>query len=187
MKTDTIEKIALQLIDKSDTKAKEIINSEYPFEYSKRSKRGVTDKIRFKQCIKDGFIDRYSGERLVNPGILKVISYYCPNEFPYQQHWKMDACHIAYWELIPSIDHIKPIALGGADGEENYATTSMMHNLIKNNWTLEQLQWSLHPPGNIKEWDGLTQLFISLVESDKQLLNDSYIKKWYLLSKKEDL
>lgn len=86
MKTDTIEKIALQLIDKNDTKAKEIINSEYPFEYSKRSKRGVTDKIRFKQCIKDGFIDRYSGERLVNPGILKVISYYCPNEFPYQQH-----------------------------------------------------------------------------------------------------
>ena len=72
-------------------------------------------------------------------------------------------------------------------GEENYATTSMMHNLIKNNWTLEQLQWSLYPPGNIKEWDGLTQLFISLVESDKQLLNDSYIKKWYLLSKKEDL
>ena len=119
MKTDTIEKIALQLIDKNDTKAKEIINSEYPFEYSKRSKRGVTDKIKFKQCIKDGFIDRYSGERLVNPGILKVISYYCPNEFPYQQHWKMDACHIAYWELNPSIDHIRPIALGGADGEEN--------------------------------------------------------------------
>lgn len=187
MKTDTIEKIALQLMDKNDTKAKEIINSEYPFEVFKRSKRGVTDKIRFKQCIKDGFIDRYSGERLVNPGILKVISYYCPNEFPYQQHGKMDACHIAYWELMPSIDHIEPIALGGADGEENYATTSMMHNLIKNNWTLEQLQWSLHPPGNIKEWDGLTKLFISLVESDKQLLNDSYIKKWYLLSKKEDI
>ena len=135
MKTDTIEKIALQLIDKNDTKAKEIINSEYPFEVSKRPKRGVTDKIKFKQCIKDGCIDRYSGERLVNPGILKVISYY----------------------------------------------------IIKNNWTLEQLQWALHPPGNIKEWDGLTQLFISLVESDKQLLNDSYIKKWYLLSKKEDL
>lgn len=45
MKTDTIEKIALQLMDKNDTKAKEIINSEYPFEYSKRSKRGITDKI----------------------------------------------------------------------------------------------------------------------------------------------
>ena len=60
MKTDTIEKIALQLLDKNDTKAKEIINSEYPFEIFKRSKRGVTDKIKFKQCIKDGFIDRYS-------------------------------------------------------------------------------------------------------------------------------
>ena len=99
----------------------------------------------------------------------------------------MDKCHNAYWELIPTLDHIYPIALGGADSEENYATTSMLHNSIKNNWTLEQLQWSLYPPGDIKDWDGLTHLFISLVEADKQLLNDSYIKKWYILSTKEEL
>lgn len=86
MKTDTLEKVALQLLNQNSIKAVEILNNEYPFEYFKRSKRGVTDKIKFKQCIKDGFIDRYSGERLVNPGILKVISYYCPNEFLYQQH-----------------------------------------------------------------------------------------------------
>lgn len=94
---------------------------------------------------KKWIIDRNSGERLVNPGILKIVFFYFPNEFPYQQHWKMDACHIAYWELTPSIDRIKPIALVGDDSEENYATKSMMHNLIKNNWTLQQLQWSLHP------------------------------------------
>ncbi len=185
MKTDTIEKIATEILNNNSKNAVDIIKEEYPFEVFKRSKRGITDKIKFKQCVKDGFIDRYSGERLVNPGILKVISYYFPDEFPYQQHWKMDACHIAYWELMPSIDHIKPIALGGADSEENYATTSMMHNLIKNNWTLEQLQWKLHPPGDIKEWDGLTHLFISLVKADKQLLNDTYIKKWYNFSEKD--
>lgn len=50
LKTDTIEKIALQLMDKNDTKAKEIINSEYPFEVFKRSKRGVTDKIRLSSA-----------------------------------------------------------------------------------------------------------------------------------------
>ena len=30
-------------------------------------------------------------------------------------------------------------------------------------------------------------IVISLVEADKQLLNDSYIKKWYILSIKEEL
>ena len=90
--------------------------------------------------------------------------------------------HNAYWEFIPTVDHIYPVALGGADSEENWATTSMLHNSIKNNWTLEQLNWELYDAGNYEEWDGLTALFIELVNSDKSLLEDSYIKKWYKLS-----
>ncbi|MBQ3049618.1 MAG: HNH endonuclease [Oscillospiraceae bacterium] len=106
-----------------------------------------------------------------------------PEKFPYHPHWKMDECHNAYWELIPTVDHIYPIALGGEDSEENYATTSMLHNSIKNNWTLEQLQWTLYPAGNYDEWDGLTNLFILLVEQNKELLKDAYIKRWYAISK----
>ena len=80
------------------------------------------------------------------------------------------------------MDHIYPVALGGADSEENWATTSMLHNSIKNNWTLEQLNWKLYDAGNYEEWDGLTGLFIELVNADTTLLEDSYIKKWYKLS-----
>lgn len=185
MKTDTIERVAIQLLNNNSNNAINILNEEYPFRTFKTSKRVYTDKMKFEQFVKDGFIDRYSGERLVNPGILKVISLYLPKEFPYHPHWKMDNCHIAYWELIPTIDHIFPVALGGIDGGKNYATTSMMHNLIKNNWTLEQLQWKLHAPGNISEWNGLTDLFITLVNSNKQLLNDAYIKRWHYLSVNE--
>lgn len=50
------------------------------------------------------------------------------------------------------------------------------------NWTLEQLNWKLYDAGNYEEWDGLTALFIELVNADKTLLEDSYIKKWYRLS-----
>lgn len=53
---------------------------------------------------------------------------------------------------------------GGADSEENWATTSMLHNSIKNNWTLEQLNWKLYAAGNYEEWDGLTGVFVELVE-----------------------
>ena len=183
MKGDILKQAAIHLLEQNKNEAKRIIQSEYPFVYLPREKRAYTDKQKTKQFIKDGFIDRYSGQRLVNPGLLKVISYYLPNVFPYHPHWKMDECHNAYWELIPTVDHIHPIALGGTDSEENYATTSMLHNSIKNNWTLEQLQWTLYPAGDYTEWDGLTSLFVKLVEQDKELLKDAYIKRWYVLSK----
>ena len=182
MKGEVLKRVAINLLDKNKSEAIKIIQEDYPFVHLEREKRTYSDKQKIKQFIKDGFIDRYSGQRLVNPGLLKVISCYLPEAFPYHPHWKMDECHNAYWELIPTVDHIHPIALGGADSEENYATTSMLHNSIKNNWTLEQLQWSLYPAGDYTEWDGLTGLFIKLVEQDKELLKDAYIKRWYALS-----
>ena len=72
----------------------------------------------------------------------------------------MEECHSAYWELVPTIDHIIPIAIGGEDNPSNYATTSMLHNSVKSNWTLEQLNWKLYPTGDINEYDGLTGLFV---------------------------
>lgn len=134
------------------------------------------------QFVRDGFIDRYSGQKLVNPGILKVLSYYMPETFPYHAHWKMEECHNAYWEFVPTVDHIYPVALGGADSMDNWATTSMLHNSIKSNWTLEQLNWKLYDAGDFDKYDGLTGLFIKLVEADMKLLSDSYIKRWYRLS-----
>ena len=182
LKGEVLKRVAIKLLSQNKSEAIKIIQNDYPFVYLPREKRMYTDKQKIKQFIKDGFIDRYSGQRLVNPGLLKVISYYLPEVFPYHSHWKMDECHNAYWELIPTVDHIHPIALGGTDSEENYATTSMLHNSIKNNWTLEQLQWTLYPAGDYIKWDGLTNLFIKLVEQDKELLKDTYIKRWYALS-----
>lgn len=182
MKGEVLKRVAINLLSQNKSEAIKIIQNDYPFVHLEREKRTYNDKQKIKQFIKDGFIDRYSGQRLVNPGLLKVISYYMPDVFPYHPHWKMDECHNAYWELIPTVDHIHPIALGGTDSEENYATTSMLHNSIKNNWTLEQLQWTLYPAGDYIKWDGLTNLFIKLVEQDKELLKDTYIKRWYALS-----
>lgn len=88
------------------------------------------------------------------------------------------------WEFIPTVDHIYPVALGGVDSKENWATTSMLHNSIKSNWTLNQLNWKLYDAGKYSDYDGLTELFIKLVEADNELMKDAYIKKWYKLSKK---
>ena len=170
------------LLENNKTAAKSIISQEYPHTYYEIEKRTYTIAQKMNQFIIDGFIDRYTGDKLLNPGMLKIISHYFPNEFPYHSHWKMTETHIAYWELIPTIDHIYPIAKGGVDDEKNWVTTSMKNNSIKSNYTIDEIHWSLYPRGDISDWDGLTTTFLQLVRSDKELLNDAYIKSWYKVS-----
>lgn len=183
-KIDILAKAAKDILGGRIDSAKEVIQVKYPFKKLSAVGRNYTDRQKMGQFKKDGFIDRYSGQKLLNPGLLKVLSFYMPDIFPYHVHWKMEACHNAYWEFVPTIDHIHPVALGGADSEEDWATTSMLHNSIKSNWTLEQLNWQLHEAGKFEDWDGLTALFVKLVEADSLLLEDAYIKKWYKLSNK---
>lgn len=178
-----IEEVVKELLFGNKSDAIKIINLKYCFNNIKAEKRSYSDKDKCKLFYRDGFIDRYTGDRLVNPGILKVLSIYFPEEFPYQAHWKMEATHFAYWELVPTVDHIYPISLGGEDDISNMVTTSMLHNSIKSNWTLDQMNWRLHPEGHGEDWDGLSTLFIDLVDKDQNLLNDNYIKKWYRLVK----
>ena len=182
-KSSIISSIVSLLLDDNEASAKAIINQEYPHTQIEIDKRTYTMTQKMNQFLRDGFIDRYSGQKLLNPGILKIISYYFPDDFPYHPHWKMTETHIAYWELTPTIDHIHPIAKGGEDDESNWVTTSMKNNSIKSNYTLDELQWKLYPRGEIVEWDGLTSVFLKLVEKDKELLEDHYIRSWYNVSK----
>ena len=184
-RSEIIQKVMKALLNQNERKANEIILKEYPHEVQEIEKRSYTLTERMQQFLKDGFIDRYSGKRLVNPGILKVISTYFPEEFPFQPHWKMTDTHIAYWELSPTIDHVYPIAKGGHDNQENWVTTSMKNNSIKSNYTIEEIGWSLYPTGSIEEWDGMTQALIDLVNMKEELLKDQYIKSWYNVSVKE--
>ena len=183
-KSEIIYEVAQALLDGDSTAAEAIIHHKYPHSHFEVEKRTYTLTQKMNQFIRDGFIDRYTGERLLNPGILKILSTYFPEEFPYHPHWKMDQTHIAYWELIPTLDHIYPIAKGGQDDEKNWVTTSMKNNSIKSNYTIDEIHWTLHPKGNIADWDGLTSIFIKLVDQDKTLLKDNYIKSWYNVSKK---
>ncbi|MBE6001597.1 MAG: HNH endonuclease [Sarcina sp.] len=184
-KATVFEKVTNHILSGDKDSAKNTIIEEYPFIPIKHAKRSYTVEEKMEQFLKDGFIDRYSGERLVNPGIFKVLSNYFPEEFPYHPHGKTTEAHIAYWEMFPTIDHKQAIAKGGEDEKSNWVTTSMLKNGAKSHWTLEQLQWEIYDPGNLSDWDGLTGKFIAIVENDAQnLLADAYIKRWYDASKK---
>lgn len=182
-KCEIIEEISRLILLDNKGEAKALLQNSYPYQSFEVSKRTYTLSQKMEQFLKDGFIDRYTGKKLVNPGILKILSFHFPDDFPYDPHWKMTQTHIAYWELVPTIDHIVPIARGGIDSPDNWVTTSMKNNSIKNNYTLDEINWVLHPKGDLKDWDGLTKLFVELVDNNEELKRDSYIRNWYKVSK----
>lgn len=183
-KINAISSAADKLLSDDINTAKKIIEKEYPFSPIKKEGRNYTISEMMEQFFHDGFIDRYSGEKLINPGMLRVMSFKMPDVFPFHEHWKTDSCHMAYWDLQPTVDHIYPVSLGGKDSPENWASTSMINNSAKANFTLEQLGWTLKEKGDIRDWDGLSVIFVRMVETDEELLKINKIKQWYNVTTK---
>lgn len=183
-KADILKDISQALLQDHEAKARSLARSKYPFQFQEKAQRQITSLQSVRLFLRDGFIDRYSGHKLVFPGLLRLLSKSMPEEFPYHRNWKMSECHIAYYELSPTIDHVMPIARGGVDSESNWATTSMLRNSAKANWTLDELGWQLVPPGKLTEWDGLMPLYIELVESRPTFLQDATLYNFYKLAQR---
>jgi hypothetical protein len=155
-----------------------ILQSKYPFEAFNNVGRRYTESQSLKIFMRDCFTDRYSGLPLVFPGTLRILSLRLPKDFPFHPNWKADACHFAYWELFPTVDHVIPVSRRGADDESNWVTTSMVKNASKANFRLEEIGWQLLPQESKKDWDGLTSWFSTEVTRNPHYLNDAYVRKW---------
>ena len=82
-KIQAIELSAEKILQGNITEAQTVMDTEYPFQKITAQGRKYTDKEKMEQFVRDGFIDRYSGQKLVNPGLLKVLSHYMPETVPY--------------------------------------------------------------------------------------------------------
>ncbi len=176
---ETISDVCGALGEGDVSRAKAIVVERYPFEPMDRAARNYTEIDKTRIFLRDGFTDRYSGEKLVFPPVLRLISMLMPDEFPFHKNWKMSECHIAYWQLLPTIDHVVPVSRGGLDEESNWVSTSQLRNNSKANWLLEELDWKLHEPGDLGEWDGLIGWFIDYVAERSDVLGDGYIASWH--------
>lgn len=170
--------------DKSGASAE--LQKRYPFEPVSSPRSNPGKKRSMQLFLRDRFLDRYSGERLVFPGAMLVISTLLPNDFPTHPNWKMDATHFAYYELWPVLDHVQPVTRGGGKADDNLVTTSAVRNSAKSNFTLEELGWPLLPvPAVGSGWDGLTSWFLDRVRADPSLLSNLSIKNWFDVASKQ--
>lgn len=178
-KSEILARVAT-FLDNGDLRGgRDLVRREYPFTPAAKSGRRYTERQSLRIFYRDGFIDRYSGTRLVNPGALRLLSVLLPEEFPAHPNWLMTQSHFAFWELFPSIDHLDPVSRGGVDSESNWVTTSMLRNSAKAHWTIRELGWSLHPVGDHASWDGLSGWFVDFLHKHPEHLTVPYLGRWY--------
>jgi hypothetical protein len=173
-----IAAVCRALADGASARAATIVQRDYPFAPAPVTARRFRPTAYTKAFIRDGFIDRYSGARLVFPPVLLVLSFALPECLPYHPNWKADRTHPAYWQLSATLDHLVPVTRGGADEESNWVTTSMARNAAKMNWTLEELGWRLHPPGSLSVWDGMLAWFLEYTAAHPEAVVDNAVGQW---------
>lgn len=177
-KSDVVAAVCNSLSDGTTDNAVAILREHYRFAPEEITKRryGAVESTRV--FLRDGFIDRYSGKRLIFPPVFRVLSAVLPADFPYHPNWKTNFTHPAYWAVAATIDHLVPVTRGGTDEESNLITTSMAHNFAKMNWTLKELGWTLRPPGDLRTWDGLVHWFVEYVTSHPETAASSSVNQW---------
>lgn len=182
-KSAAIAAVCRELLAGALEKASSLAKRDYPFAPESITKREYGPLESTRVFLRDGFVDRYTGERLIFPPVLRVLSQVLPDEFPYHPNWKADVTHPAYWEVVATIDHLVPVTRGGADDDSNWVTTSMARNSAKMNWMLEDLGWSLHPPGRASDWDGLIGWFLAYGKAHPEILGRGVVCAWHRAAK----
>lgn len=150
-------------------------------------RRTPGERVRAVVFARDGYVDRYTGRRLVSPAVLRYLGdgpeAVLHDVLPYHVNGGRGApavsgaratCHQAGFELYASLEHIVPCSRGGDDGDDeelaNFLTTTPDLNYEKSDET-----WlPLHPPGDLREWDGLASWFLAASENDDR----RWVPRW---------
>ena len=116
--SETLASVCRLLSQGSADSAGALLGREMPFQPVAPVTRKCTQRQALGVFRRDGFLCRYSGERLIFPGTLRLLSVLWPEQFPYHTNWKMGETHLAYWRLYPTVDHVVPVARGGPDDHQ---------------------------------------------------------------------
>jgi hypothetical protein len=183
-RAETIAEVCEHLSLDAREKAKSVLAKGYPFKSQPVAKPRHAPTPSTRVFVLDGFVDRYFGDRLVFPGVLRLISIALKDDFPFQSSWKATETHPAYWEVGATIDHLIPVSLGGLDDESNWRTTSMVHNFAKMNFCLKDLGWKERPRGDPNEWDGLLRWFLRYAAEHPEHVAKGSLRQWHLAAQR---
>ena len=112
-KADVLADVAGAIENVGLDEGSRILGLRYPFVPVDKTSRSYTERRSLRLFYRDGFVDRYSGTRLINPGALRLLSVLLPEDFPADPNWAMSRSHFAFWELFPTVKGHWDLPVGG--------------------------------------------------------------------------
>lgn len=113
---------------------------------------------------RDRFRCRYCGCRVIPTQVMRLISQFFPEDFPYHPNWKGGETHPAITARSATLEHVVPWTAGGTNDPDNLACACWICNQTKGDLFLRQLGWELLPASDDTGWDGLTRYYRQLWE-----------------------
>jgi hypothetical protein len=194
--------VCLALSDQGREEALKAIRSGYPFDPSARAPNpicgcrpmdhgptvisawGERQEQKMRVFARDGFLDRFSGQPLIFPAVLRLLSREFPQDFPFHQYWRQGEVHAAYYELGACAAMLLPSVRGGAWEDGNLVTTTMPYLLARSDKTVDEAGWRLTREGFVDEWDGMSTWYLEYVDQNRELRNVNFFNLWYNAAKK---
>lgn len=136
----------------------------------------TTQRRRLALFLRDGFVDRWSGRRLVYPSALCALAHELPGALPLSDHRARS--HQAHSDLFPSLDHVLAHARGGTHAEANWVTTSLTRNERKGGASAVSLGWTLRAGGD-GSWDGLLGWYVDYAATRPYLAGVRGNRGWH--------
>jgi 5-methylcytosine-specific restriction endonuclease McrA len=118
-------------------------------------RRRSVEREKLAVFREDRWTCRFCGRKTIDVRVLRQLSKALPDAFPFHPNWKFGESHLLYWTHSTSLEHLVPLARGGADSRESFVTTCYGCNDARSDFTLEELGWVLLPRTQ-NGWDGLT-------------------------------
>jgi hypothetical protein len=94
---------------------------------------------------RDRFHCRYCGCRVIPTQLMRLVSHFFPDDFPYHPNWKGGQTHPAFTSRSATLDHVVPWTGGGTNDPNNLVCACWICNRVKGDLRLEQLGWELRP------------------------------------------
>jgi len=176
---ESIARICIELSSGDLETAARIADQELATPSGLKYHRRYTPKEETRLFLRDGFIDRFSGDRLVFPPVLFLVSLHLKTQFPYHSDLQPPGCHPMYWDLKPTIVQVAPDTQGHLPRptDPNWITTSIRRAAIKGNQAAQTLGWALFPPGNAAKWDGLLPWFMEFAEKTNEFKSQDFLQR----------
>ena len=145
---------------------------------------GFTDHLQYtakeqtRLFLRDGFTDRFSGDRVVFPPVLLLVSLHLKRHFPYHPKLLPPECHPMYWDLEPTIVQVTADIQGHLPrpSDPNWVTTSIRRAAIKGDQDARSLGWALYPAGDLTKWDGLLPWFVAFAERTNTFESQDFLR-----------